>query len=85
MSVFEAVDLQAVAADVVMAVADGRDSAEAIGRHVNVVEDVEPLLAALERAGLVTGEWIERPGEMTRRRYQLTSAGHMVATRTLRP
>lgn len=37
-----------------------------------------PILCRLEDRGLLTGRWIERPGERRRRYYKLTAAGRKV-------
>lgn len=35
-----------------------------------------PILFRLEDRGLITGRWLEKPGERRRRLYRLTPAGH---------
>ncbi len=40
-----------------------------------------PILCRLEDRGLLTGRWIERPGERRRRYYKLTPAGRRALAR----
>ena len=40
-----------------------------------------PILCRLEDRGLITGRWIERPGERRRRYYRLTPAGRKALAR----
>jgi PadR family transcriptional regulator PadR len=40
-----------------------------------------PILCRLEDRGLVTGRWIERPGERRRRYYRLTPRGRRALVR----
>jgi hypothetical protein len=81
----QALGQQASAILALWAVADGQQVTASVSEHAESIADAEPVLLGLERAGLVTGEWIEAPGQPTRRRYQLTRAGHRLTTRTLRP
>jgi transcriptional regulator len=37
-----------------------------------------PILCRLELKGLITGRWVEKPGERRRRYYRLTSEGRKV-------
>jgi PadR family transcriptional regulator PadR len=37
-----------------------------------------PTLYRLEKKGLITGRWVERPGERRRRFYRITTAGRAV-------
>jgi hypothetical protein len=84
LAALESQGIQAVAILILWAVADGRDAVPAIMDHLDSAADVEPVLDRLERARLVLGEWIERPGHVTIRRYRLTPTGHRLVTRTLR-
>ena len=85
LTTLQAQGLQTDAALVLWAIADGQQGTASINEHADSIVDVEPVLLRLERAGLVTSEWIEIPGQPTSRRYQLTRAGHRLTTRTLRP
>ena len=40
-----------------------------------------PILCRLEDRGLITGRWVERPGERRRRYYKLTPAGRKALAR----
>ncbi len=40
-----------------------------------------PILCRLEDRGLITGRWMERPGERRRRYYKLTPAGRKALAR----
>ncbi len=40
-----------------------------------------PILCRLEDRGLLTGRWVERPGERRRRYYKLTAAGRKALAR----
>jgi DNA-binding PadR family transcriptional regulator len=42
-----------------------------------------PILCRLEDKGLISGRWIERPGERRRRFYKLTPAGRKALERYL--
>jgi hypothetical protein len=68
----ESEGMQAVAVMVLCAVANGHDAIPTIRNDLEPVASVEPVLDRLERAGLVAGEWTERPGHVTTRRYRLT-------------
>jgi transcriptional regulator len=35
-----------------------------------------PILCRLEQRGLISGRWVEKPGERRRRYYRLTALGH---------
>ena len=37
-----------------------------------------PILCRLEQKGLISGRWVEKPGERRRRYYRLTTAGRRV-------
>jgi DNA-binding PadR family transcriptional regulator len=39
------------------------------------VASLYPLLYRLEQRGLITGQWVEKPGQRRRRFYQLTAQG----------
>jgi PadR family transcriptional regulator PadR len=45
------------------------------GRLKFRIGSLYPILCRLEDRGLVSGRWIERPGERRRRYYRLTPAG----------
>jgi PadR family transcriptional regulator len=45
------------------------------GRLTFRIGSLYPILCRLEGRGLVTGRWVERPGERRRRYYRLTIAG----------
>ncbi len=40
-----------------------------------------PILCRLEQKGLITGRWVEKPGERRRRYYRLTPKGRKVLVR----
>ncbi len=42
------------------------------------VASLYPVLYRLEARGLITGQWIEKPGQRRRRYYRLTAAGRKV-------
>src|SRR5918994_3163989 len=42
------------------------------------VASLYPLLARLEKRGLIKGRWVEKPGERRRRFYTLTAAGRKI-------
>jgi len=44
------------------------------------VASLYPLLYRLEKRGLITGRWVEKPNERRRRFYTLTPAGHKALT-----
>ena len=51
------------------------------GRLQFRIGSLYPILCRLEEKGLITGRWVEKPGERRRRFYRLTSAGRaMLAT-----
>jgi transcriptional regulator len=45
------------------------------GALIFQVASLYPLLYRLEKKGLISGRWVERPGERRRRFYRLTPAG----------
>jgi PadR family transcriptional regulator, regulatory protein PadR len=45
------------------------------GRLQFRIGSLYPILCRLEEKGLITGRWVEKPGERRRRFYRLTSAG----------
>ncbi len=47
------------------------------GSLVFQVASLYPLLYRLEKKGLITGRWVEKPSERRRRFYQLTPAGRL--------
>jgi hypothetical protein len=85
LAAFEYEGMQTVAVLVLWTVADGRDTALRSRNTSTRWADVEPVLDRLERAGLAIGEWTERPGYPTVRRYRLTRACHRLVTRSIRP
>ena len=49
---------------------------DALGGHAAFyVASLYPLLYRLEQRGLITGQWVEKPGQRRRRFYQLTAQG----------
>jgi PadR family transcriptional regulator, regulatory protein PadR len=40
-----------------------------------------PILFRLEQKGLISGRWVEKPGERRRRYYRITSEGRRVLSR----
>ena len=45
------------------------------GKLVYRIASLYPLLCRLEDRGLITGRWVEKPGERRRRYYRLTADG----------
>ena len=66
---------------VLLAVAPGRRYGLEIIRHLEVADlvltegTIYPLLARLEREGLLKAEWVEGEGPRARKYYQLTAPG----------
>lgn len=66
---------------VLLAVAPGRRYGLEIIRHLELADlvltegTIYPLLARLEREGLLKAEWVEGEGPRARKYYQLTGAG----------
>lgn len=66
---------------VLLAVAPGRRYGLEIIRHLEFADlvltegTIYPLLARLEREGLLKAEWVEGQGPRARKYYQLTAAG----------
>ena len=50
------------------------------GRLSLRVGSLYPILVRLEDKGLLTGRWVEKPGERRRRFYRLTAQGRAVLT-----
>jgi PadR family transcriptional regulator, regulatory protein PadR len=48
------------------------------GRLTFRIGSLYPILCRLEDKGLISGRWIERPGERRRRYFRLTSEGRKV-------
>ena len=48
------------------------------GRLKFRIGSLYPILCRLEDRGLITGRWVEKPGERRRRFYRLTAAGRAV-------
>jgi len=42
------------------------------------VASLYPLLYRLEKRGLISGRWVEKPGQRRRRFYKLTAAGQRI-------
>ena len=42
------------------------------------VASLYPLLYRLEKRGLISGRWVEKPGQRRRRFYKLTAAGQKI-------
>ncbi len=42
------------------------------------IASLYPILCRLEQKGLISGRWVEKPGERRRRYYRLTSEGRRV-------
>jgi PadR family transcriptional regulator, regulatory protein PadR len=42
------------------------------------IASLYPLLARLEKRGLIKGRWVEKPGERRRRFYTLTTSGRKI-------
>lgn len=51
------------------------------GRLKFRIGSLYPILCRLEDRGLVSGRWVERPGERRRRYYRLTTAGRRALAR----
>jgi len=51
------------------------------GRLKFRIGSLYPILCRLEDRGLVSGRWVERPGERRRRYYRLTTAGRRALIR----
>ena len=51
------------------------------GRLTFRIGSLYPILCRLEAKGLITGRWIERPGERRRRYYRLTAEGRRALAR----
>ena len=47
------------------------------GRIVFRIGSLYPILCRLEDRGLISGRWVEKPGERRRRFYRLTPAGRI--------
>jgi len=48
------------------------------------VASLYPLLYRLERRGLISGTWVEKPGQRRRRYYRLTPTGRKILTQQRR-
>jgi transcriptional regulator len=51
------------------------------GRLTFRIGSLYPILCRLEDRGLISGRWVERPGERRRRFYRLTPAGRRALAR----
>ena len=51
------------------------------GRLTFRIGSLYPILCRLEDKGLITGRWIEKPGERRRRYYKLTAEGRKALAR----
>lgn len=45
------------------------------------IASLYPILCRLEQKGLISGRWVEKPGERRRRYYRLTPEGRKVLSR----
>jgi PadR family transcriptional regulator, regulatory protein PadR len=53
------------------------------GRIQFRIGSLYPILCRLEERGLITGRWVEKPGERRRRFYRLTPVGRNISPRNV--